>query len=106
MVLFSVFIVHMGVYHIPDNLFNQTDVSDNPLDYYTFMDFLFCIWIANFKVGYVFVDGNYYGDNFFPTVIAGYYGIVHNCICILLMLLWCTFLSSVLNFWEAFSMGI
>ena len=106
MVPFSVFIVHMGVYHIPDNLFNQTDVSDNPLDYYTFMDFLFCIWIANFKVSYVFVDGNYYGDNLFPTVIAGYYGIVHNCICILLILFWCTFLSSVLNFWEAFSIGI
>ena len=79
MVLFSVFIVHMGVYHIPDNLFNQTDVSDNPLDYHTFMDFLFCIWIANFKVGYVFVDGNYCDEEPFSAVAAGYYGIVHNC---------------------------
>ena len=75
MVLFSVFIVHIGVCLIPDKLFDQTDVSDNPLDYYTFMDFLFCIWIANFKVSYVFVDGNYHGDDFFRQLLQEFMGL-------------------------------
>ena len=79
MVLFSVFIVHIGVYHIPDTLFNQTDVSDNSLDYYTVMDFLFCIWIANFKVDYVSVDGNFHDGEPFSAVAAGFYGMVHTC---------------------------
>ena len=98
MVLFSVFIVHMGVYHIPDNLFNQTDVSDNPLDYYTFRGFLSCICVANFKVCFVSVDGNLHGDKPFSTVAAGNYGIVHICYEALLIFFWCAFLSGVLIF--------
>ena len=37
MIQFSFFIVHIGVYHIPDVLFNHTDVSDIPLNYCTFI---------------------------------------------------------------------
>ena len=98
MVLFSVFFVHIGVDQIPDVLFNHKDVSVIPLNYCAVMDFLFFIWIANFKVDYVSVDGNFHEGKPFSTVAAGNYGIVHICYGALLIFFWCAFLSSVLIF--------
>ena len=78
MIQFSFFIVHIGVYHIPDVLFNHTDVSDIPLNYCTFIALFYCNWLAK-RTGCVSVDGNYCDGRPFSAVAAGYYGIVHNC---------------------------